>query len=195
MESSATTTTASSGSAQAAEGFHRTLSDITDEDLELLVAERVTCGSFSSWFVAIVVVYFDALEGQKVLPLCHAAAALSMVTRCQVEELFPKTKGISPLAPEELRIICYSAFPDSMSATVGDYSFAFRFRGSDASPFLYAARTPALPSRSSMTQCTGMGRATAGSGGMIPKKECVQRSPRCRRPLLNRLFRDTTKRA
>ncbi len=46
--------------------FHRSLSDISDEDLELLVAQRVTSGSFSAWFVAVVTVYFDALEGQKV---------------------------------------------------------------------------------------------------------------------------------
>ena len=57
-----------------------------------------------------------------------------------MEELYPKTlvNGSPPLSPEELRIICYSAFPDSMSATIGDYSFAFRFRGTEASPFLYA---------------------------------------------------------
>ncbi len=47
--------------------FDRTLSDITDEDLELLVAQRVTSGAFSSWFTAVVTVYFDALEGQKVM--------------------------------------------------------------------------------------------------------------------------------
>jgi hypothetical protein len=46
--------------------LNRSLSNITDEDLELLVAQRVTSGAFSSWFVAVVVVYFDALEGQKV---------------------------------------------------------------------------------------------------------------------------------
>jgi hypothetical protein len=52
---------------QAAEApFHPSLSDISDEDLELLVAQRVTSGSFSAWFVAVVTVYFDALEGQKV---------------------------------------------------------------------------------------------------------------------------------
>jgi hypothetical protein len=67
-----------------------------------------------------------------------------MPTYHQVEELYPKTKGPPPLTPEELRIICYSAFPDSMSATIGDYSFAFRFRGSEMSPFLYA-RTRAPP--------------------------------------------------
>jgi hypothetical protein len=51
---------------EAAAPFNRSLSDITDEDFELLVAQRVTSGTFSSWFVAVVVVYFDALEGQKV---------------------------------------------------------------------------------------------------------------------------------
>ena len=58
--------------------FDRTLSDITDEDLELLVAQRVTSGAFSSWFTAVVTVYFDALEGQKVIAFyalhCSATA-------------------------------------------------------------------------------------------------------------------------
>ncbi len=55
-----------SSCSEATSPFKRSLSDITDEDLELLVAQRVTSGAFSSWFVAIVIVYFDALEGQKV---------------------------------------------------------------------------------------------------------------------------------
>jgi len=46
--------------------FHASLSDIPGEDLQLLVAQRVTSRSFSAWFVAGVTVYFDALEGQKV---------------------------------------------------------------------------------------------------------------------------------
>ena len=119
MSSSSSSSSSSGGGGEAAASFNRTLSDITDEDLQLLVAQRVTSGAFSSWFQAVVIVYFDALEGQK------------------VEEVYPKTKGAAPLTPEELRIICYSAFPDSMSATIGDYSFAFRFRGSEACPFLY----------------------------------------------------------
>jgi hypothetical protein len=66
---------------EAANPFNRSLSDITDEDLELLVAQRVTCGAFSSWFVAIVVVYFDALEGQKVTMQCASSTLLKVI--CQ----------------------------------------------------------------------------------------------------------------
>ena len=58
----------SSSSAQAPPSLNRSLSDITDEDLELFVSQRVTSGAFSSWFIAVVIVYFDALEGQKVHP-------------------------------------------------------------------------------------------------------------------------------
>ena len=111
--------------------------------------------------------YLDALEGQKVklqpltlptaiiylnvirlcfgnssaVPLCSRNNFSSYVVRWR--SCTPKPKGqivlVAAFHPEELRMICYSAFPDSMSATIGDCSFAFRFRGDKALPLLYAA--------------------------------------------------------
>jgi hypothetical protein len=80
MSSSSSSDEPSSSSAHAPPSFSRSLSDITDEDLQLFVSQSVTAGAFSSWFIAVVIVYFDALEGQKVNP-AQFHSRLSVVYR------------------------------------------------------------------------------------------------------------------